>query len=67
MSNTQTLTQEQTIETSQQHAGTGPKIRDYLELCKIKVVALLVLTALVGLALAPDETRRRRTSTIPEP
>ncbi|SFD36066.1 heme o synthase [Pseudoalteromonas denitrificans] len=32
-------------------------IKDYLELCKIKVVALLVLTALVGLALAPDMGR----------
>ena len=29
-------------------------VKDYLELCKIKVVALLVLTAWVGLALAPD-------------
>ena len=29
-------------------------VTDYLELCKIKVVALLVLTAWVGLALAPD-------------
>ena len=35
----------------------SPTIRDYLELCKIKVVALLVLTALVGLALAPDVGR----------
>ncbi|WP_415230086.1 heme o synthase [Psychromonas sp.] len=35
----------------------SPKISDYLELCKIKVVALLVLTALVGLALAPDVGR----------
>ncbi len=33
------------------------KIQDYLELCKIKVVALLVLTAVVGLALAPDVGR----------
>ncbi|HEY5715181.1 MAG TPA: heme o synthase [Psychromonas sp.] len=36
---------------------TSPRIADYLELCKIKVVALLVLTALVGLALAPDMGR----------
>ncbi|MFT6140913.1 MAG: protoheme IX farnesyltransferase [Psychromonas sp.] len=35
----------------------APNISDYLELCKIKVVALLVLTALVGLALAPDMGR----------
>ncbi|MEH6452423.1 MAG: protoheme IX farnesyltransferase, partial [Psychromonas sp.] len=34
-----------------------PTISDFLELCKIKVVALLVLTALVGLALAPDVGR----------
>ncbi|WP_372880247.1 heme o synthase [Psychromonas sp.] len=34
-----------------------PRTGDYLELCKIKVVALLVLTALVGLALAPDMGR----------
>jgi protoheme IX farnesyltransferase len=31
--------------------------KDYLELCKIKVVALLVLTALVGIALAPAMER----------
>lgn len=37
--------------------SSSPKISDYLELCKIKVVALLVLTALVGLALAPDMGR----------
>jgi heme o synthase len=37
--------------------NSSPKISDYLELCKIKVVALLVLTALVGLALAPDMGR----------
>lgn len=36
---------------------SSPKISDYLELCKIKVVALLVLTALIGLALAPDMGR----------
>lgn len=35
----------------------SPRISDYLQLCKIKVVALLVLTALVGLALAPDMGR----------
>ena len=38
-------------------AQTSPQLKDYLELCKIKVVALLVLTALVGLALAPDVGR----------
>jgi len=38
-------------------ATRSASIKDYLELCKIKVVALLVLTALVGLALAPDMGR----------
>lgn len=33
------------------------KLKDYLELCKIKVIALLVLTAVVGAALAPDVGR----------
>lgn len=33
--------------------------QDYLVLCKIKVVALLVLTALVGVALAPELTIQR--------
>lgn len=46
---------------SQQHTSvanhSSPTLKDYLELCKIKVVALLVLTALVGLALAPDVGR----------
>jgi len=35
----------------------SPAFKDYLELCKIKVIALLVLTALVGVALAPDVGR----------
>jgi heme o synthase len=33
------------------------RIKDYLELCKIKVIALLVLTAVIGAALAPDMGR----------
>jgi protoheme IX farnesyltransferase len=33
------------------------KLKDYLELCKIKVIALLVLTAVIGAALAPDMGR----------
>lgn len=33
------------------------KLKDYLELCKIKVITLLVLTAVVGAALAPDMGR----------
>ncbi|WP_019613983.1 heme o synthase [Psychromonas ossibalaenae] len=46
------------LHTFKNSSGATPlKIKDYLELCKIKVVALLVLTALVGLALAPDVGR----------
>ncbi|PKG40015.1 heme o synthase [Psychromonas sp. Urea-02u-13] len=33
------------------------QLKDYLELCKIKVIALLVLTAVIGAALAPDMGR----------
>ena len=33
------------------------KLKDYLELCKIKVITLLVLTAVIGAALAPDMGR----------
>lgn len=43
--------------TQLKRAIKSASIKDYLELCKIKVVALLVLTALVGLALAPDMGR----------
>ncbi len=36
--------------------GTNPALGDYLELCKPKVVALLLLTAIIGMFLATDPT-----------
>jgi protoheme IX farnesyltransferase len=58
-SSTNTNSNDVKVKSSENISNTNmsPTIKDYLELCKIKVVALLVLTALVGLALAPDVGR----------
>lgn len=42
-------------EASSVAAAERPLWKDYLELCKPKVVALMMITALVGMALAPVE------------
>ncbi len=42
-----------TIQGSLQFAST--RLRDYLELCKFKVVALMLLTSLIGMLLASQE------------
>lgn len=51
----QTLAQPEQLASS--IGDTPVQLKDYLELCKIKVIALLVLTAVVGAALAPDMGR----------
>ena len=52
---TQLLTQ--TNLTTENKHDDPVQLKDYLELCKIKVIALLVLTAVIGAALAPDVGR----------
>lgn len=52
---TQQLSQSEMLVES--NVETPIQFKDYLELCKIKVITLLVLTAIVGAALAPDVGR----------
>jgi protoheme IX farnesyltransferase len=40
---------------SQQHTSTSATWRDYFELCKPRVVMLMILTSIVGMYLAPVE------------
>lgn len=51
----QQLTSSELIVTSDDDSPV--QLKDYLELCKIKVITLLVLTAIIGAALAPDMGR----------
>ncbi len=47
-----------TITNKQMHnSGFAARVRDYLILCKYRVVALLALTAVVGQVLAPENDR----------